>query len=140
MRNYEPVVKILGKEIYMGLFAKAEYKKVELPFCYIKEEKDDMAGGISIEAFGEIEGVEQYFYFSFQLLDLALYDNGGYEEMLKILENSKDKKVIINIKYKNEKIKGFSVDTKSLAQSLNDERFEHIDIVYSSWGKESRRK
>lgn len=124
----------------MSLFGKAEYKQVELPFYYIKEEEDERAGGMSIEAFGDIEGEKQYFYFSFLLSDLVLYDNGGYEEMLKNLENSKDKKVIINIKYKNEKIKGFSVDTKSLAQSLNDERFEHIDIVSWSWGKESRRK
>lgn len=35
----------------MSLFGKAEYKQVELPFCYIKDEEDYMAGGISIEAF-----------------------------------------------------------------------------------------
>lgn len=37
-------------------------KKIELPFCYIKE--DDEAGGMSIEANGEIDGAEQYFSFS----------------------------------------------------------------------------
>ncbi|MFQ9442674.1 MAG: hypothetical protein ACLR1A_07120 [Eubacterium ventriosum] len=35
---------------------KAEYKKEELPFCYIKNKEDIELGGITIEAYGKIDG------------------------------------------------------------------------------------
>ena len=40
----------------MGIFSKYEYKKIELPFYYIREKEDIEAGGFSIEAYGEING------------------------------------------------------------------------------------
>ena len=40
---------------------KAEYKKEELPFCYIKNKEDIEAGGITIEAYGEIDGEMKFF-------------------------------------------------------------------------------
>ena len=53
----------------MGIFSKYEYKKIELPFYYIREKEDIEAGGFSIEAYGEINGQTQYFYASFILSD-----------------------------------------------------------------------
>ena len=39
---------------------KAEYKKEELPFCYIKNKEDIELGGITIEAYGKIDGEMKY--------------------------------------------------------------------------------
>ena len=69
----------------MGIFSKYEYKKIELPFYYIREKEDIEAGGFSIEAYGEINGQTQYFYASFILSDCRMYDNGDYNEMINIL-------------------------------------------------------
>ena len=40
----------------MIFWGKAEYKKEELPFCYIKNNEDIELGGITIEAYGKIDG------------------------------------------------------------------------------------
>ena len=77
---------------------KAEYKKEELPFCYIKNKEDIEAGGITIEAYGEIDGEMKFLSATFVLSDLKMYDRNDYEDMIKVLEETKDKKVIVNLK------------------------------------------
>ena len=69
----------------MGIFSKYECKKMELPFYYVRESEDIEVGGFSIEAYGEIDGQTQYFYASFILSDCRMYDNGDYNEMIKVL-------------------------------------------------------
>ena len=84
----------------MRLFGKNKYIKMELPFCYIKNKEDIEAGGITIEAFGEIDGEMKFLSATFVLSDLKMYDRNDYEDMIKVLEETKDKKVIVNLKYK----------------------------------------
>ena len=48
---------------------KAEYKKEELPFCYIKNKEDIELGGITIEAYGKIDGEMKYLSATFILSD-----------------------------------------------------------------------
>lgn len=108
---------------------KAEYKKEELPFCYIKNKEDIEAGGITIEAYGEIDGEMKFLSATFVLSDLKMYDRNDYEDMIKVLEETKDKKVIVNLKYKKGRLIGFNLDGESLAKNLNDERFNKIEIL-----------
>jgi hypothetical protein len=113
----------------MIFWGKAEYKKEELPFCYIKNNEDIELGGITIEAYGKIDGEMKFLSATFVLSDLKMYDRNDYEDMIKVLEETKDKKVIVNLKYKKGRLIGFNLDGESLAKNLNDERFDKIEIL-----------
>lgn len=113
----------------MSLFGKNKYITMELPFCYVKNEEEIESGGITIEAYGKIDGEMKYLSATFVLSDLKMYDRGDYEDMIKVLEETKDKKVIVNLKYKKGRLIGFNLDGESLAKNLNDERFNKIEIL-----------
>ena len=113
----------------MIFFGKAEYKKEELPFRYIKEKEDIEAGGISIEAYGEVDGMTKYLYTTFILSEPKMYDRNDYMEMIRVLEEAKEKKVVVNLKYKKGRVVGFELDKESLANNLKDERFNKIEIL-----------
>lgn len=108
---------------------KAEYKKEELPFCYIKNKEDIEAGGITIEAYGEIDGEMKFLSATFVLSDLKMYDRNDYEDMIRVIEEAKNKKVSLDLRYKKERLVGFNLDSESLAKNLNDERFNKIEIL-----------
>ena len=108
---------------------KAEYKKEELPFCYIKNKEDIEAGGITIEAYGEIDGEMKFLSATFVLSDLKMYDRNDYKDMMRVMEETKDKKVVLDLKYKKERLVDFKLDSESLAKNLNDERFNKIEIL-----------
>lgn len=108
---------------------KAEYKKEELPFCYIKNKEDIEAGGITIEAYGEIDGEMKFLSATFVLPDLKMYDRNDYEDMIRVIEETKNKKVSLDLRYKKERLVGFNLDSESLAKNLNDERFNKIEIL-----------
>lgn len=108
---------------------KAEYKKEELPFCYIKNKEDIEAGGITIEAHGEIDGEMKFLSATFVLSDLKMYDRNDYEDMIRVIEETKNKKVSLDLRYKKERLVGFNLDSESLAKNLNDERFNKIEIL-----------
>lgn len=114
------------------MFGKITYKKVKLPFYYIKEEVDYDAGAIGIEAFGNIDGEKIFLYMTFVLTNSYMYDNGDYDEMIKKLENSQDKKVNLILKYKKNKLVGFELEQGTLANSMNDQRFDAIEFLCSS--------
>ena len=124
----------------MSLFGKTEYRKIELPFNYIKEEEDKEAGGISIEAYGKVDELEKYFYISFIMSDSIMYDNGDYEDMIQALENQQNGKITINAKYKKGKLVGFNIEKDSLVKTMKDNRFDNIDIIFSSISDKSRKK
>ena len=108
---------------------KAEYKKEELPFCYIKNKEDIELGGITIEAYGKIDGEMKYLSATFILSDPKLYDRNDYKDMMRVMEETKDKKVVLDLKYKKERLVDFNLDSESLAKNLNDERFNKIEIL-----------
>ena len=108
---------------------KAEYKKEELPFCYIKNKEDIEAGGITIEAYGEIDGEMKFLSATFVLSDLKMYDRNDYEDMIRVIEETKNKKVSLDLRYKKERLVGFNLDSESLAKNLNYERFNNIEIL-----------
>lgn len=113
----------------MIFWGKAEYKKEELPFCYIKNKEDIEAGGITIEAYGEIDGEMKFLSATFVLSDLKMYDRNDYEDMIRVIEETKNKKVSLDLRYKKERLVGFNLDSESLAKNLNDERFNKIEIL-----------
>ncbi len=113
----------------MRLFGKNKYITMELPFCYIKNKEDIEAGGITIEAYGEIDGEMKFLSATFVLSDLKMYDRNDYEDMIRVLEETKDKKVVLDLKYKKERLVDFKLDGESLAKNLNDERFNKIEIL-----------
>ena len=113
----------------MFFLEKVEYKKAEFPFCYIKDKDDIEAGGISIEAYGEVDGMTKYLYITFILSDPKMYDSNDYEDMIRILKEVKEKKVVVNLKYKKERVVGFELDKEALANNLKDERFNKIEIL-----------
>lgn len=123
----------------MVLFGKIVYKKVKLPFYYIKEEVDYDAGAISIEAVGDIDGDKKYIYMSFVLTSSYMYDNGDYDEIIKSLENLKEKTIDLLLKYKKNKLVGFEIEKGSLARSMDDPRFDAIEIAFSSISNTSRK-
>lgn len=94
-----------------------------------KNKEDIEAGGITIEAYGEIDGEMKFLSATFVLSDLKMYDRNDYKDMIKVLEETKDKKVIVNLKYKKGRLIGFNLDGESLAKNLNDERFDKIEIL-----------
>ena len=108
---------------------KAEYKKEELPFCYIKNKEDIEAGGITIEAYGEIDGEMKFLSATFVLSDLKMYDRNDYEDMIRVIEETKNKKVSLDLRYKKERLVGFNLDSESLSKNLNEERFNKIEIL-----------
>ena len=108
---------------------KAEYKKEELPFCYIKNKEDIELGGITIEAYGKIDGEMKYLSATFILPDPKMYDRNDYKDMMRVMEETKDKKVVLDLKYKKERLVDFKLDSESLAKNLNDERFNKIDLL-----------
>ena len=108
---------------------KAEYKKEELPFCYIKNKEDIELGGITIEAYGKIDGEMKYLSATFILSDPKMYDRNDYKYMMRVMEETKDKKVVLDLKYKKERLVDFKLDSESLAKNLNDERFNKIEIL-----------
>ena len=108
---------------------KAEYKKEELPFCYIKNKEDIELGGITIEAYGKIDGEMKYLSATFILSDPKMYDRNDYNDMMRVMEETKDKNVVLDLKYKKERLVDFKLDSESLAKNLNDERFNKIEIL-----------
>ena len=104
----------------MIFWGKAEYKKEELPFCYIKNNEDIELGGITIEAYGKIDGEMKYLSATFILSDPKMYDRNDYKDMMRVMEETKDKK---------ERLVDFKLDSESLAKNLNDERFNKIEIL-----------
>lgn len=114
------------------LFAKPEYKEIELPFVFVDDPSDSEAGGISIEAYGHIFGQKKYCLASYELKNPKMYDNGDYAQMIDLLKNSADKTVKITIKIKKGIPKDFKIDVNSLAQAYNDERFNSLSLL--SWG------
>lgn len=108
---------------------KAEYKKEELPFCYIKNKEDIELGGITIEAYGKIDGEMKYLSATVILSDPKMYDRNDYKDMMRVMEETKDKKVVLDLKYKKERLVDFKLDSESLAKNLNDERFNKIEIL-----------
>lgn len=69
-----------------------------------------------------------------------MYDNGDYNEMIKVLDSIGENIIEIEVKIKKGEIKGFIIDEKSIAHSLRDKKFEKIENSYQSWGIESRTK
>lgn len=124
----------------MGLFEKAVYKKVELPFCYIEEEADYEMYTFSIEAFGEIDGEKKYLYMSFVSTNYSMIDNEVYEDMRKTLKDTQGKKVDIRLKYKKNKLVDFELEQGSLANSMKDQRFDAIEVLCSSISNETSRQ
>ena len=120
----------------MGRFSKYECKKMKLPFYYIRDKEEIDAGGFGIEAYGKIDGQIQYFYAFFMLSDCRMYDNGDYNEMIKVLDSMGENIIEIEVKIKKGKIKGFIIDEKSIAHSLRDKKFEKIENIFRSWGTE----
>ena len=92
----------------MFLFKKPEYKYIEMSFIlndFSTQESDNERITIDIEAYGEIDGKMRYCNSCFTLRDPQMYDNGEFESMLNLLRDSDNKTVLIELKYKNSKLK-----------------------------------
>lgn len=119
----------------MFLFKKPEYKYIEMSFIlddFSSHESDNERSIIDIEAYGEIDGKMRYCYSSFSLKNPEMYENGDFESMLNLLRVSDNKTVLIELKYKNGKLKDFRLKAESLAKIYNDERFLQLELI--GWG------
>lgn len=119
----------------MFLFRKPEYKYMEMCFIvddFSTHESDNERCLIDIEAYGKIDGKIKYCYSSFSLKNPKMYENGDFESMLNLLRNLDNKTVLIELKYKNGKLKDFRLKTDSLAKAYNDERFLQLELA--GWG------
>ena len=114
------------------LFSKPEYKEIMLPFRYINDPEDLEAGIISIEAYGHVFREQKYCYASYNLDNPNMYENGDYEEMIKLLKVSDGKMVKVIIKVKKGMPKDFKIDVNSLVEEYNDERFKALEL--GGWG------
>ena len=113
-------------------FEKTEYKEIMLPFIFANDPADLEAGGISIEAYGNVFGEMKYCLASYELKKPQMYDNGDYEQMIDLLKNSFGKTVKVIVKMRGETPKDFKIDVNNLAEAYNDERFRALSLL--SWG------
>ena len=113
-------------------FGKSEYKEMRLPFIYVDDPADFEAGGISIEAYGNVFGEMKYCFASYELRKHQMYENGDYEQMIELLKDSVDKTVKVTIIMRKDIPKDFKIDVNSLAETYNDERFKSLDLL--GWG------
>lgn len=121
----------------MFLFKKPEHarKTIRLPFIHDDfscSETDSERCTIDIEAYGEIDGIVKFFYSCFSLKEPKMYDNGDYEDMLKLLRDPADRTMLIELKYKKDTLKSFIPVIESLAEAYNDERFLQLELL--GWG------
>ena len=119
----------------MFLFRKAERRYMEMRFIlddFSTHEFDNERCLIDIEAYGEIDGKMKYCYSSFELKNPQMYENGDFESMLSLLRDSNHKTVLVELKYRNGRLKGFQLKTDSLAKAYNDERFLQLELI--GWG------
>lgn len=119
----------------MFLFRKTERKYMEMRFIlddFSVHEFDNERCLIDIEAYGEIDGKVKYCYSSFSLKNPQMYENGDFESMLNLLRASDHKTVLVELKYRNGRLKGFQLKTDSLAKTYNDERFLQLELT--GWG------
>lgn len=119
----------------MFLFKKPEYKYKEMSFIlddFSTHEPDNERCLIDIEAYGEIDGEMKYCYSSFSLKNPEMYENGDYESMLNLLRTPDNKTLLIELKYKNGKLKSFKLKIESLAKAYNDDRFLQLELL--GWG------
>ena len=110
-------------------FAKPTYQEISLPFRLIENPADFSAGMISIEAYGNVFGAEKYCYACYELKNSEMYENGAFDEMLKLLRNSTDKTLKVMIKLKKGMPKDFKIDVASLAEAYGDERFNTLALL-----------
>lgn len=115
----------------MGIFAKAEYQEIMLPFIVDFNQDDMECGGISLEAYGIIEGTMKYCYASYILKDSKMYENGDYEQIIEVLKNFHEP-IKILLKYKKDKLKDFMIDIDQLSSACNDARIKELELV--GWG------
>ncbi len=116
----------------MFLFRKAERRYMEMRFIlddFSTHEFDNERCLIDIEAYGEIDGKMKYCYSSFELKNPQMYENGDFESMLSLLRDSNHKTVLVELKYRNGRLKGFQLKTDSLAKAYNDERFLQLELI-----------
>lgn len=106
-------------------FTKSEYKEIELPFLFISDPEEIDAGIISIEAYGNILGENQYCYASYEV-NMKFFD-----ELSALLSDTFDKTIKVVFKIKKGKAKKFKINLDSLAEAYNDERFKKLGLL--SW-------
>ena len=114
------------------LFAKPDYEEINLPFIFVDDPTDSEAGGISIEAYGQIHREKKYCFASYELKNPKMYDNGDYAQLINLLKNSAGKTVKITLKIKKGIPKDFKIDVNSLAEAYGDERFNSLSLL--TWG------
>lgn len=110
----------------MGLFSKAEYIEVILPFVYDDNLEDADACVMTIEAYGRILDTHKYCYASFETNAKA------YDALSALLLAAEQKFVKVIAKVKNGAVKDFKIDLKDMAERFHDPRFEKISLL--GWG------
>lgn len=108
------------------MFSKPEYKEIFLPFRLVEDED----GLVSIEAYGEIMGEMKYCLITFCVKTKCyeMYDNGDYDQMVGKLKNSQGTFVKVKLIIKKKKL-DFTIEPSSLAEAMNDERFNALEWV-----------
>ena len=117
----------------MSIFSKPTYKEMTLSFiydCYSDGYEKCLEGGIfDIEACGIVDGAKKYFYESFIFRKPLMYDNGDYEQMIKLLKNSQGMEVTVRLKYKKDRLKDFEILPESIAKEYDDSRFLELEPI-----------
>lgn len=110
----------------MSLFSKAEYLELTLPFNVVILPEDLEACSVSIEAYGSVMGEMKY-------CNAGLWVNPEYyDELVEVLKAGEDKRVKLQFKIKNGKIKNMKLDIDSLADAFQDERIREMELL--GWG------
>ena len=110
-------------------FTKPTYQEMKLAFRLVNDLADTELGSINIEAYGNILGTKKYCYAMYTLKDSKMYQNGDYEQLLKLLKDTSDKTVKVIVKIKKDKLKSFKIDVNSLSEEYEDERFKFLSLV-----------
>lgn len=116
----------------MGLFRSRFSEELLLPFVLKQEKEDYEAGMISLMAYGDVFGEWKYCYASFCMKRYKMFENGDYDTLVKLLEDTQNKKVRVRFRMKKGAAKDFRIDLASLAEAYGDERFLNLELA--GWG------
>ncbi len=113
----------------MGLFTKAEYKRILLDYRFADDDKYPC-----IEAYGDVFGKTKYCNTIYAITDASMYDDGRYDRLINDFNNMQGRlKIEVDIKMKKGNPVDFKIDLARLAATIgNADIADNMELL--GWG------
>ena len=119
----------------MGFSNSKNYNELMLFFELEQTEEDFKQGVINIKVFGNILDETKYFYTTYTLSKMEMYENDDYNELINLLKNNQNKQLKVLYKVENNKVTDLKIDLVSLVSLFNDNRLKKLTLL--SWNENS---